>query len=1238
MVQQQINEQLNKMFKWTLSSNESSDETLRQGTSQNAQCLSVLEKREESDIYSSVLSIIKLIHQNIELKNTILLTGSMKKFPIEVWWMLNKDNVYTIENYIKRCDENSAQEVSEELFSLLEGDSGTRDIRQQIVTDFTDILVKIAFPEKKSEHQVPLKRMCMKILDGVTKGVLCQMKDFTEGTILHTFPPTDALKQSYYRKYAIHTLSFTMSYLPNMKVSQALQNQGEWKSAKTNPVRIQLYKQLMLVFEAREVLDILNRILERQEVNWENVLSFLATFLVCFKDASSLIEDHVKRLLSEGLEKGDMESTIVAFFLIRQSCLEGPHVFPSYQDWFQQTFGDSGRTVAESKKAFSFLMKFLTDVVPYELAVYLKAHVLKPPWSPVKCRDLLSDYILLAKTRLADLKQPIGSEDRYNETGHIVTARQKEEQAEQHVLKALSGFESTGKIPASVMEASIFRKPYFVGQFLPALLKPRPLPDIPDTRMKFMKLLHKADKISNTLYNQYVSNCQKAAQKLLQGVFNISDNEDNCMGDVSLPPVEQLKYRLNQLKDTLENNTHNKVNEVLSHISDKIELILNIDQKQSENSTDSVTIVTIDTDYPQLQPVYVDVVDTILNFICKMVYSDIQCNRQSDWLKGLLAILSQHRPLVNPLITRILVLLTSKDSSLKEHHIQGLSSIFCMMMSEGCQFNTVLVKDCSCSIPPSDILHVILKRMETKVPPALLLRFLSSYLQFGFYNNCFVNGCNEKLLKSYMLVCWRYKKCYDKTSYNDNCDITMTVYNSTLFQDLVKDIQITIREWLEFESNVYGKDELSELQRYEYHSDIIYNHFLRDYDAVAVASELFQCCLLLQDSGTICDMCSRSGDGHSVSEWNNLLQSILPLLPSQKDDDEPWAIRQWQKYIGESSSDKRCFQTLIFIRSIMKFPSHLLFVNHTFDVTPNMVSAALEFLKNHMKEHINEGCYFTLPFTVYILQGLISVSQFLEDRKILQQISLQNIFLVSFVVHWKHIQHLWSKLNLPLVNISSFDIATDTRVVLEENGFSSLPSKSELCVAASLFSILIKRKYIDVEAVMEQITLSLSNQTAVNLLDMILCYSAVNSVSEIDSCENTGRCKKVVNFIISRAPSVFPVIFTDCIIKQYLASAEAKRYYEFTILRSLSELSDDKLKHFLEEKMNCKHIITCFSKITEKFDQDSKQPIDEILDHCNFTKKCLKMTPQSHLLFIDKSLVKNCGIDVYNLFISLSTR
>jgi hypothetical protein len=80
-----------------------------------------------------------------------------------------------------------------------------------------------------------------------------------------------------------------LSSFPNiLSVSQALVQQTTWKYANTPLALTQFYKHLMLVFDAVEVLNIIRRVLARQEVNWETVLSFAATFLVLFRDASDV--------------------------------------------------------------------------------------------------------------------------------------------------------------------------------------------------------------------------------------------------------------------------------------------------------------------------------------------------------------------------------------------------------------------------------------------------------------------------------------------------------------------------------------------------------------------------------------------------------------------------------------------------------------------------------------------------------------------------------------------------------------------------------------------------------------------------------------------------------------------------------------------------------------------------------------------------------------------------------------
>ena len=48
--------------------------------------------------------------------------------------------------------------------------------------------------------------------------------------------------------------------------------------------------QLLVPFDSGEVLEMLRRILEKQEVNWQMLLSCMATFLICFPSAATDIQ------------------------------------------------------------------------------------------------------------------------------------------------------------------------------------------------------------------------------------------------------------------------------------------------------------------------------------------------------------------------------------------------------------------------------------------------------------------------------------------------------------------------------------------------------------------------------------------------------------------------------------------------------------------------------------------------------------------------------------------------------------------------------------------------------------------------------------------------------------------------------------------------------------------------------------------------------------------------------------
>ncbi|KAK7497691.1 hypothetical protein BaRGS_00011086 [Batillaria attramentaria] len=580
----------------------------------------------------------------------------------------------------------------------------------QIQLDTVKSLLKVIKhqqPEKWPDVVSRIIKIAVGILDGVTRGLLD--KHISKETLLL---PTDILHNETevppicFKKFCTHTVSVITSHRPNMKVSEALKRQTEWKSGKIPHSLKAFFKQ------TGEVLEMLRRILEKQEVNWQMVLSCLATFLVCFQQASASIQEHVRRLLAESLESGDMENTIVGFLMARQSCTEGAHIFPTYQQWFQDVFGDGARSPAGKKKSFTFLMKFLTDLVPFEPAEVLKVHILKPPFVPAKCRDLLTDYVILVP-----LEEP----------STAIYSDQSRTHSED-VEKALAVFESTGKLPTTVMEASIFRKPYFVGRFLPALLQPRHLPDVPDTRMRFIDSLKRAGKIPSSLYTKYEEACRRETKQLLEGVFEMGEEDD--VDDMLLEPMEQLSHRLRQLTETVcSQSPQNRVSELISVISEKM-------------------------------------VDELLNCVCRTLHASRSVGHQM-WLQQLVRMLSQHTAIHTAFFTRLLQLIVSKDCGLADHHIDGLAAVTLQvsMDQQEQQFPSLSVKghDGDSNVPDGTFLLLLLHCLANRNAGEMRhsLRFLSATLKLLFlhHDDCISAKAQDfiprQFFVTFCLLVWR---------------------------------------------------------------------------------------------------------------------------------------------------------------------------------------------------------------------------------------------------------------------------------------------------------------------------------------------------------------------------------------------------------------------------------------------------------------------------------------------------
>ncbi|XP_068006848.1 Fanconi anemia group A protein isoform X2 [Melanerpes formicivorus] len=648
-----------------------------------------------------------------------------------------------------------------------------------------------------------------------------------------------------------HTLTKVLTYNPLLKVPDAIRMQKEWSFTRTCSLLTTLYRRLFVVLGAKEAICQLQQVLETHEVNWQHILSCVSTLLVCQAEAEQLFKDLLGQLLLKAFENYDMENLITAFLIARQAALEGPAVFMPYSEWFKTSFGNAGGHHGSSKKALVFLFEFLSELVPFETAPYLKVHIMYPPVVPAKHRSLLLEYITLAKTRLADLKVAIEDMGLYEDLSSTDESVQPQGQALRDVEKALQIFETTRKIPTSVIEASIFRRPYYTSWFLPALLQPRVLPKTPDARLAFIEALKRADKIPSNLYSTYTQACHALKEK--------TQDEAKAKTDHSKEPIEQLEAELAELRAlVVDQAKHKDVPAQIAVISDRLRSVLGHSSDENEAAT-SNSPIQIDISAPRLEPSHQPVVDLLLTSFCQNLIAASHSNppdRQGPCLSLLVKMMCGHRNLLPALLGRLCQLIYHQGPSLNDAHILGLAA-FVIHLSESRALIPAVKASFGISQPaPEQGLSILeywncLLACRTQESFVFCMRFCTaavSYLMCKFSSSSHEElrallppGLVKKLQYLVPRLCLEARGILCQEAQSDpiwsslSCPslnyrrASLSLWKQTQFQELLKEkaFQLSFREWLLWEVEVFPeKDILSASERHDFHYWAIYQWYL----------------------------------------------------------------------------------------------------------------------------------------------------------------------------------------------------------------------------------------------------------------------------------------------------------------------------------------------------------------------------------------------------------------------------
>uniref|UniRef100_A0A5F9CMA1 FA complementation group A n=1 Tax=Oryctolagus cuniculus TaxID=9986 RepID=A0A5F9CMA1_RABIT len=523
----------------------------------------------------------------------------------------------------------------------------------------------------------------------------------------------------------------------------------------------------------------------------------------------------------------------------------------------QASFGSTRGYHGSSKKALVFLFKFLSDLVPFEAPRCLQVHILHPPLVPDKYRSLLSDYVSLAKTRLADLKVSIENMGLYEDLASAGDIAEPDSQAAQDVAKAVSVFEHTGKIPVTVMEASIFRRSYYTGHFLPALLTPRV--------------------VSILLWMCFPPWLLKLPPLRLDAAPG-RGTEPGCAEE----PLGSLRAALGELRAAMADPAqYDVVSAQVAVVSERLSAALG---PREEDGILEAAKVQLSVLAPELERREQEAVDLLLMSFCQnlMVASSFAPpERQGAWAALFTRTLCG-RTLLPATLTRLCQLLRHQGPSLSAPHVLGLAALAVHLGESRSTLPEVELgaHAPASSLPVPDFLDSLLT-CGTGESLLFCLKFCTAAISYSLCKfssqsrDAWYSCLSAGLIKKFQFAVFRlFSESREPPSQEGTAGFpwsaaqrpvdwqraALSLWRQRALQELLKEKQfrLTYRDWLQLELEIQPEtDALSDAERQDFHQWAIYQRYLPEPSAAGGCDgDLEVACTVLVS--VLMDFCRRS--------------------------------------------------------------------------------------------------------------------------------------------------------------------------------------------------------------------------------------------------------------------------------------------------------------------------------------------------------------------------------------------
>uniref|UniRef100_A0A1X7TVZ5 Fanconi anaemia group A protein N-terminal domain-containing protein n=1 Tax=Amphimedon queenslandica TaxID=400682 RepID=A0A1X7TVZ5_AMPQE len=197
-----------------------------------------------------------------------------------------------------------------------------------------------------------------------------------------------------------HLLSSIISRPPFCNAREMLTRQNEVTLSCIEEGKSKLLSKVAMLMGHSLCWKNIIKISQSSNVNWFGLLQFVSCCVHTHIDHVTGFKKCITDLLLISLSQENEEYLIISLLLSRQGGMEGGHVFPSYGNWFKSVFGSSQHSLMDSKRTLTFLIKCLTNLINEDPPYCLQAHITFPPRKLAKCSQLVTGYIVKAKSRL----------------------------------------------------------------------------------------------------------------------------------------------------------------------------------------------------------------------------------------------------------------------------------------------------------------------------------------------------------------------------------------------------------------------------------------------------------------------------------------------------------------------------------------------------------------------------------------------------------------------------------------------------------------------------------------------------------------------------------------------------------------------------------------------------------------------------------------------------------------------